>query len=209
RLVDTSIKPDDLLKLEEQWAAEDAAALAEENKPEESTDLPDDGGSNASSQSGSSSSGSSDSGIASDASENHTDLATALKVPSGVSVDFAGYDTYKSFVGGENNAFSLVANEGKQLLVVQLNFYNNNASDVELDFLDAFPNIIARTNNSHANSAQLTVLTNDLITYKGTIAAGSNQILALVFEISDSITSIDSMDFVVTIDGDVSVVTIF
>ncbi len=201
RLVDTSVLPEDLLKLQKQWEAEDAAALAAQEKTPESTDLPDDMG---------------QTGPALETAqnqektgENHTDLTTALKLPEGMSAEFAGYDMYQTYMGGEDNAFSLVASEGKQLLILQISFYNSSGADMELDFLDRFPNIIARTNKSHANSAQLTVLTNDLITYKGMVPAGSGTILCLVFEVTDAITSVDSLDLVVTMDSDVNSVTLF
>ncbi|MCR5033668.1 MAG: hypothetical protein K6A92_12515 [Lachnospiraceae bacterium] len=207
RLVDTSVMPEDLLKLQEQWAAEEAAALAEQKESEESTDLPDDGG--AAAQSSDTGNGSTPSGGPKSTNEHQTDLTTALKIPEGMTAEFVGYDTFQSFVGGDNNAFSIVASPGKQLLVVQLNFYNGSGMDQELDFLDAFPNIIARINHAHANSAQLTVLTNDLITYKGNVPAGDSRLLCLVFEISDSITSIESLDLVITISNDVNAVTLF
>ncbi len=119
-----------------------------------------------------------------------------FSLPEGVSLDFNGTQTCKSYPPeGETNGYLAVdAAEGESLLVLQYTLNNQSGTDQTVDLLGQKAVIRVTINGELTEFAQTTMLENDLATYSGTIGAGQSKELVLIVEIdqetADNISSV-------------------
>ena len=121
-------------------------------------------------------------------------LESFLELPEGLSLVNTGYELCQSYQGAAGSYFALEASEGKELLVLQFTLQNQSGASQEINLLDRQDNYRVTVNGSYNKTALTTMLTDDLSTYKGTLAAGSTEKVVLVFEVDPVQTgSVDSI----------------
>ena len=108
----------------------------------------------------------------------------------------------------EGDYYAMDASAGKTFLVVHVTLSNQTAEDISVDLLSGQPQFGAEVNGAGAVSAEMTVLSNDLATYQGTLAAGSSVDTALLFQVpADGVTQVDTLEHL-TLHGTGTVYTI-
>lgn len=117
---------------------------------------------------------------------------------SNFAIDYSSYTLCDSYPeSGEEEFFmAMDATPGNQLCIVRFNVSNLTASDQGLDMYSKKGRFSLRMEDGSKVSAQSTLLMDDLSTYTGTIPAGGNQELVLVFEVPDGLSQMGSMELV-------------
>ena len=96
-------------------------------------------------------------------------LTEALQI-AGVDAQVTSTELRPSYEEGDY--YAMDASAGKTFLVVHVTLSNQTAEDISVDLLSGQPQFGAEVNGAGAVSAEMTVLSNDLATYQGTLAAG-------------------------------------
>lgn len=107
-------------------------------------------------------------------------LTEALSVPK-VEFSYHDYSTTESYRQGDY--FSLDANEGNIFLILNVNMTNTGNKAVECDLMSKQPSFILNLNEEPGIQNQMTILANDLSTYKGTLEPGQTEAVILLFEV--------------------------
>lgn len=107
-------------------------------------------------------------------------LTEALSVPN-VEFSYHDYSTTASYRQGD--FFSLDASNGNVFLILNVNMTNTGSEAVECDLLDKQPSFILNLNGESGVQNEMTMLTNDLSTYKGTLEPGQTEAVVLLFEV--------------------------
>ncbi|MCD7837088.1 MAG: hypothetical protein LUG83_10715 [Lachnospiraceae bacterium] len=114
-------------------------------------------------------------------------IAQFLGLPDGVSIDYSDMKVCDSYPddGQTNSFFSLDASSGKKLLVLNFEMANNSGAEQSIDILSQTFVFKITVNNSYTRTALVTMLTNDLSTYIGSMAAGEKEEVVLMIEIDE------------------------
>lgn len=112
-------------------------------------------------------------------------ISQFFRLPEGVTVQYKDWNITDSYPddGQTDGFFSLDASEGKKLLVLQFEMTNNSGAEQSIDILDQEPVCRITVNDSYTRTALMTMLTNDLSTYIGSVGAGETQEMVLLIEI--------------------------
>ena len=98
----------------------------------------------------------------------------------------------------KSDIYAVDAASGKQLLVLLTNPSNQN---LHVDILAMTPTFRAVVNGTESVPAQTTILPNDLSTYQSDILAGESGDTVLLFEISEEIQEISSIQLKIQMAG--------
>lgn len=122
-----------------------------------------------------------------------------------IQADCVGTELCSMYPQTENSENSIlgqvVAEGGKQLLVVHVNLHNQYNQKLLIDILKMKPTFRATVNGSDTIAAQVTLLPNDLGTYQSEIDAGATNETVLVFEVPQDIQEISGVQLKVTMNG--------
>ena len=111
-----------------------------------------------------------------------------LNLAEGMSLIYQGYSQSSSYPeDGEADSFALDASSGKKLFVVHFILYNQSPQDQVIDFLGDGYAFKCKINDSVTRTALVTMLLDDMSTYRGTVAQGYGEQLVLIFEIDESV----------------------
>lgn len=116
-------------------------------------------------------------------------------LPEGISISYQGEETRDSYSGDASmDAFSLEATPGKKLLILNFLLENQSGNDQSVDLFSKTAIYRVTVNGTYTRGALTTMLTDDMSTYVGTLAAGESKNVVLIVEIeknmADSISSI-------------------
>lgn len=110
------------------------------------------------------------------------------------SVVYKEYQLMQSYPDdSEDYFFAMDATAGKQLCVVKFSVENISAGEADFNMLEKKGRFILTINGDIKTQVQSTLLLDDLAAYKGVIAPATSQDMVLIFEIDDSVSSIESM----------------
>lgn len=174
--------PEEDVLLEEETQPEEEAAeeSAESEMPDETDasggDIPDDG--------------------ADASAETSVTLSEALGL-DGISAVYTGAeltDTYNS----------VVPESGKQLLILHVTLQNQTAQKTDCDILSLLPTFRAKVNGTEETTAELTILTENLSTWEEPIEAGESVDTIILFQLSDSIQSVEQLEMRVSVGENTS-----
>lgn len=106
-------------------------------------------------------------------------------LPDGMTISYKNMEVCDSYPddGQTDGFFSLDASSGKKLLVLEFEMTNNSGAEQSVDILDQNSACKITVNGSYTRTALMTMLTNDLSTYKGSVGAGETQDVVLLIEI--------------------------
>lgn len=115
-----------------------------------------------------------------------------------ISIDYASYTLCDSYPEENSDDYFMAmdATAGKQLCIVKFSVKNQSSSDQTLDMLGKNERFSLRIDGGKTIQAQSTLLMDDLSSYVGTIPANGEEELVLVFEVSDSVAQVGSMDLI-------------
>ncbi len=108
-------------------------------------------------------------------------------LPEGVTVSYTGSEVCDSYPenSSESDYFTLDAAAGKKLLVLKFNISNQTQDGQLVDILSQSTAIRIKVNGSVTRGALVTMLMNDLSTYRATVAAGENVEAVLLAELDE------------------------
>lgn len=110
-------------------------------------------------------------------------------------VEYTGYNMMKSY---EDSYFSFSATADNVLLVLHFNITNNNEQEMEADVLKNQLKFRCTVNKEKRVGSQLTMLVNDLYSFKEVIAPKETKEAILIFQLPGKYeNAIESLDFTV------------
>lgn len=114
------------------------------------------------------------------------------------SIDYSSYTLCQSYPegGGEDFFMAMDATPGKKLCIVKFNVSNITSSEQSLDMYAKRGRFSLKLDDGSVVKAQSTLLMDDLSSYTGTIPAGKTEQMVLVFEVSDTLSQIGSMQLI-------------
>lgn len=130
-------------------------------------------------------------------------IPAAIGIPE-FEMTYKGYETADIYPksDGSDLTFSMQAAPGKELVVLHFDVKNPGSSDAECNVLDQNVKFRILVNESNRINEQMTILLNDLKSYKDTIGAGQAADTVLVFEADASVAeSIRSLSLIVVNSG--------
>ena len=123
-----------------------------------------------------------------------------LGFAEGVSLVYRGYQFLSSYPENPiDSAFSLDATAGKKFLVLNYTLYNQSGTAQDFNFMgDGDEKYVFKVvvNGDLSRTALITLLMDDLSTFKGTVDNGSGEDLVLLFEIDESV-EVSSLELVI------------
>ncbi len=112
----------------------------------------------------------------------------------GFDITYKGYSLSYSYPdSGEDMLMAMDATAGNQLCVLKYDVTNNSGSDATFDMFYRSPNFYLSVNGEPKVHQQYTLLLDDMAASNDVFAAGETQERVLIFEISDSVSGVDSM----------------
>ncbi len=115
-------------------------------------------------------------------------IGDALAI-DGVAITYTGYSVCDSYPAeGDALAFVIKAVEGKNLVVLNFDMKNTTGSDIAVDIASMEVYFRGIFSNTTKTNAMVTLLTDALNTYKGTLKAGETVKTVLIFEMSEKAT---------------------
>lgn len=105
----------------------------------------------------------------------------------GVAINFTGYELKDMYPddGADSMFFAMNASDGCKLVVLHFDVTNISGQDKELDMLSMDTKFKMSFSGETPRYALTTMLTNDLASYRGTIAAGGTEPLVLIAELQE------------------------
>jgi hypothetical protein len=118
-------------------------------------------------------------------------ISEFLELPEGVTVTYSSMRVCDSYPddGQTGSFFTLDASSGKKLLVLSFELSNNSGADQDINIFEKNPVCKVTVNGSYTRTALVTMLTNDLSTYMGTVKAGATEETVLLIEVDESMAS--------------------
>lgn len=114
-------------------------------------------------------------------------------------IDYVGARLTNNYA--ESAYYAMDADAGKIYLIVGIDITNTGATPVQVDFLSRAPKFQVNVNNQVTSSAELTVLTEDFSVFEGILGAGETKETVLVFQVADTVVSVDTLELFVGLDG--------
>ena len=139
--------------------------------------------------------------VAAPVTENYIDNIASFYGIDGIQVGYAGYSLTYSYPESGDMLMAMDATPGRQLLVLKFDVTNISGVDTNFDMFYRQPGFSVSVNGERRIHNQATLLLDDMAAYAGNIMAGQTIPMVLVFEVSDSISVIDSMTLKVVGDS--------
>lgn len=113
----------------------------------------------------------------------------------GLQVEYVGYDMMKTY---EDSYFSFSATADKVLLVLHFDITNDTEQEMEADVLKNQLKFRCTVNKEKRVGSQLTMLLNDLYSFKEVVAPGETKEAVLIFQLPGKYEdAIESLDFTI------------
>lgn len=111
-------------------------------------------------------------------------LSEALGVAQdGFQVEYAGYEITTIYPSSGDAYFAMRATQNKRLLVMKFQITNHSGQEKECDILSGERSYRCRINDTERFGAQLTMLLDDMASFKEVFAAGETKQVVLVFQV--------------------------
>lgn len=134
-----------------------------------------------------------------DTSQSSATISEALNLGK-VQASYTGSSLCATYA--QSDVYAVDAKSGRQLLVVNVDLSSEETKDLHLDILQMKPSIQIIINETETAMAETTILPNDLSTFQGDVKAGQKSGTVLLFEISNEIQEITSLQLKINLDGE-------
>lgn len=120
---------------------------------------------------------------------------------NGLTISYTGYSVTSAYPD-DSYAYAVDASPGKKLLILGFRISNLTGSDKELDMIKNNPHFQIIVNGENQGYTLVTVLDNDLSSYKGVIPADSKETMILAIQVdSTTAKSIETLSMKVSMNG--------
>lgn len=140
-----------------------------------------------------------------DTSKTLVSLASALGL-SGVDFTYLGHEIRDDY---SNSVYDMRPNSGNKFLVMRFLMTNNTGSDEDINIISLNPKFKATINGTSSSNNDLTLIAEDLATYKGTLKASESKELVILFQFANNdLTNISSTSLQCTLSGSTNDITL-
>ena len=101
------------------------------------------------------------------------------ELSKGIFLTYSGYSVAGSYPDNDD-VFVINATSGKKLLILNFRLANTSGMDVSVDMEKANPHFQVLLNGTNVGYTNVTMLDNDLSSFKGTIPAGAKLSMVLI-----------------------------
>jgi|GEM_PF-1234815 len=130
------------------------------------------------------------------------DIQTALSSElNGLKLAYNGYSIRAAYPNMYAQG-AVTASDGKKILLLDFALANTTSSDITLNILNKNATFKTYINGSSIGYSKVTMLMDDLSSYAGSVSAGSDEEVVLLFEVDEDIaSSIESISLEISING--------
>ena len=108
-----------------------------------------------------------------------------------LSVTYTGAEIAANYM--EGGYYSLDAEQGKTFVIVGIDITNSGADEIAIDNFAKTPKFSVMVNGQEKAEEENTILPSDFALYQETVPAGVTENTILLFQVPDSVTSVDSL----------------
>ena len=130
-------------------------------------------------------------------------LADLFGVP-GVEFTYVGARVDGSYLAGDY--YAMYPDTGKVYVILGIDITNTSETPLDIDILSKIPKFTAIVNGMVKSSAEMTVLNDDFSTFQETMMAGNTRETVLIFQVPDSVTTVDSLQLYVQLDDNIQII---
>lgn len=130
-------------------------------------------------------------------------LADLFGVP-GVEFTYVGARVDGSYLAGDY--YAMYPDTGKVYVILGIDITNTSETPLDIDILSKIPKFTAIVNGTVKSSAEMTVLNDDFSTFQETMMAGNTRETVLIFQVPDSVTTVDSLQLYVQLDDNIQII---
>lgn len=130
-------------------------------------------------------------------------LADLFGVP-GVEFTYVGARVDGSYLAGDY--YAMYPDTGKVYVILGIDITNTSETPLDIDILSKIPKFTAIVNGTVKSSAEMTVLNDDFSTFQETMMAGNTRETILIFQVPDSVTTVDSLQLYVQLDDNIQII---
>lgn len=116
----------------------------------------------------------------------YDEVGETLLLPEHISLQYCDYQVVSTYTDPEDAELTLDAKEGYSFLVVRFNLLNSGSDTQAVDMLQANVKHTVIMEETSVN-AMVTLLSNDMITYMGTLAADESREVVMLAEVEDNV----------------------
>ncbi len=132
-------------------------------------------------------------------------LSSALGI-SGVDFTYLGNEVRDNYT---STVYDMSPTSGYKFLVMKFRVTNNSGANTEVNILSKNPKFKATLNGTVSANNDMSLMDNDLATYKGTLNAGESKELVLLFQFkNEDLANIQSTSLQCTVAGSTSDITL-
>lgn len=133
--------------------------------------------------------------------QNETETSTLDELfgEENLTITYTGAEISTNYM--EGSYYSLDAEQGKTYVIVGIDITNSGTEDITVDNFAKMPKFSVMVNGQEKADEENTILPSDFALYQETIPAGTTENTELLFQVPDSVTSVDSLDLFVNIGG--------
>lgn len=114
----------------------------------------------------------------------------------GLTVDYVGARLANGYAKG--GYYALYPDAGNIYLILGVDITNSGETPIVVDYLAKNAGFEVFVNNEVSSKAETTILTEDFSTFASTLGAGETRETILLFQVPETVTSLDTLDLVVS-----------
>lgn len=114
----------------------------------------------------------------------------------GLTVDYVGARLANGYAKG--GYYALYPDAGNIYLIIGVDITNSGETPVVVDYLAKDAKFEAYVNHEVVSKAETTILTEDFSTFASTLGAGETRETVLLFQVPETVTSLDALELVVS-----------
>lgn len=118
--------------------------------------------------------------------------------------DYVGARLDNSYL--QQDYFAMYPDTGNLYVILGIDVTNTKDMPIELDNLSKKPEFSAVVNGAVKAPAEMTLLDSDFGTFQGMLMAGETREMVLIFQVPDTVVSLDSVELYVQLDENIQII---
>lgn len=106
----------------------------------------------------------------------------------------------------EKDYFAMYPDTGNVYVILGVDVTNTSDAPVTLDNLSRKPEFTAVVNGTVKSPAEMTLLDSDFSTFQGMLTAGETREMVLIFQVPDTVVSLDALELYVKLDENIQII---
>lgn len=106
----------------------------------------------------------------------------------------------------ERDYFAMYPDAGNYYVILGVDVTNTTEAPVNLDNLSKKPEFSVVVNGTVRSPAEMTLLDSDFATFQGMLVAGETREMVLIFQVPDTVVSLDTLELYVQLDENIQII---